>query len=152
MFNRILVPIDFSPPSDAALNYARLLAAQFGASLHLLHVIDDPSASNAFVGDSYAPLTENIRELTLKESRARLQQQLSGADRFRFHVTTDALIGVPATAIVDYALSTGADLIVMGTHGRTGVQHLLLGGVAEEVARHAPCPVFTVRSGAAAAA
>ena len=145
MFSRILVPTDFSPPSDAAMEYARLLAVTFGASLHLLHVIDDPAASTAFVADGYAPATSEIRELTLKEARMRLEQQLSAADRLRFRASTDALIGVPAVAIVDYAFATGASLIVMGTHGRSGLAHLLMGSVAEHVVRTAICPVLTVR-------
>src|SRR5262245_1171968 len=99
MFNRILVPTDFSPPSDAALEYARRLAATFDASLHLLHVIDDPTASEAFISDGYAPTTAGLRELSLKEARLRLEAHLSEPDRLRFRASTDALIGVPAAAI-----------------------------------------------------
>jgi len=146
MFSRILVPTDFSSPSDAAMEYARQLAAKFGASLHLLHVIDDsPVGTTAFVADSYVPPTEGLSELMLKEARKRLERQLSDADRLRFGVSVEALIGVPATAIVDYAFATGTNLIVMGTHGRSGLAHLLMGSVAEHVVRTATCPVLTVR-------
>lgn len=145
MFTRILVPTDFSPPSDAAMEYARLLAVKFDASLHLLHVIDDPASATAFVADSYAPPTEDMRESMLRETRQRLERQLSDADRHRFHVSTDTLIGAPAVVIVDYAYATGANLIVMGTHGRSGLAHLLMGSVAEHVVRTARCPVLTVR-------
>jgi nucleotide-binding universal stress UspA family protein len=145
MFNRILVPTDFSPPSDAALEYARILAAKFGSSLQLLHVIDEPNASSAFVADGYAPNTENIRQGMLMQARERLAQVIKVAERTHIRVTADAVIGMPASAIVDYAAATGTSLVVMGTHGRTGLAHLLMGSVAEHVVRTAPCPVLTVR-------
>ena len=145
MFNRILVPTDFSPPSDAALEYARILAMTYGSTLRILHVVDDPSASSEFVADSFAPSTEEIREGLLTEARERLAHVMSAADRTRFHVHGDAVIGLPAQAIVEHAAATGADLIVMGTHGRTGLAHLLMGSVAEHVVRSATCPVLTVR-------
>lgn len=145
MFTRILVPTDFSPPSDAALEYARLLAAKFGASLHLLHVVDDPTASSAFVADSYAPAGPDLQETFLSDARQRLASLLSHAERDSCDTTTAAAIGVPAATIVDVAAASGVSLIVMGTHGRTGLAHLLMGSVAEQVVRTAPCPVLTVR-------
>jgi universal stress protein A len=145
MFNRILVPTDFSPPSDAALEYARILAAKFGSSLRILHVIDDPTASSDFVADGFAPSTENIRTGLLEHARERLDHLLDLVDRSRHHAHADAVMGLPAAAIIDYAIATGAGLIVMGTHGRTGLAHLLMGSVAEQVVRSAPCPVLTVR-------
>jgi len=145
MFTRILVPTDFSPPSDAAMEYAKRLATTFGSSINFLHVIDDPGAASAFIADGYAPATADLRELALTEARVRLEQLLSAADRRRFRVTTDAIIGVPADTIVDYALATDAAIIVMGTHGRSGLAHLLMGSVAEHVVRTASCPVLTVR-------
>ena len=150
MFNRILVPTDFSPPSDAALEYARILAAKFGSSLQLLHVIDEPNASSAFVADGYAPNTENIRQGMLMQARERLAQVIKVAERTHIRVTADAVIGMPASAIVDYAAATGTSLVVMGTHGRTGLAHLLMGSVAEHVVRTASCPVLTVRHAMAA--
>ena len=145
MFSRILVPTDFSPPSDAALEYARILAAKFSSSLQLLHVIDEPDATSAFVADGFAPTTDNIREALLWQARERLARAMNGVDRTRFHAKADAVIGMPAAAIVDYATATGTSLIVMGTHGRTGLAHLLMGSVAEHVVRTARCPVLTVR-------
>lgn len=145
MFNRILVPTDFSPPSDAALEYARILAAKFGSSLQLLHVIDEPNASSAFVADGFAPNTESIREGMLMQARERLAQVMKVVERTHIHVTADAVIGMPASAIVDYAAATGTSLVVMGTHGRTGLAHLPMGSVAEHVVRAAPCPVLSVR-------
>lgn len=145
MFTRILVPTDFSPPSDAALEYARMLAAKFGASLRLLHVIDEPTPASNFVADGYAPTTDDIRDALLTQARGRLAYAMNVADRTHFHATANAVIGMPAPAIVDYAAATGTDLIVMGTHGRTGLAHMLMGSVAEHVVRTAGCPVLTVR-------
>ena len=145
MFSRILVPTDFSPPSDAALEYARILAAKFGSSLRILHVIDDPTASSDFVADGFAPSTEDIRTTMLEQARTRLEGLTNQVDRTRYHAHADAVMGMPAPTIIDYAAATHASLIVMGTHGRTGLAHLLMGSVAEQVVRTAPCPVLTVR-------
>jgi universal stress protein A len=144
MFSRILVPTDFSPPSDAALEYARMLAAKFGSTLRILHVIEDPSESD-FVGDGFAPSTEEIRKTLVEHARKRLDHLMTLVDRSRYHAHADAVLGTPAATIIDYAGATGTSLIVMGTHGRTGLAHLLMGSVAEQVVRTAPCPVLTVR-------
>jgi universal stress protein A len=150
MFNRILVPTDFSAPSDAALEYARILAATFGSTLRILHVVDDPSSSSDFVSDGFSPSTREIQEALTGHARKRLEHLMTSVDRSRYHAYVDAVIGTPATAIIDYAGATGTSLIVMGTHGRTGMAHLLMGSVAEEVVRTAPCPVLTVRQVAVA--
>ena len=149
MFNRILVPTDFSPPSDAALEYARMLAAQFGSTLRILHLIEDPNESD-FVADGFAPSTEEIRNTLVEHGRKRLDHLMTLVDRSRYHAHADALLGTPAATIIDYAGATGTSLIVMGTHGRTGLAHLLMGSVAEQVVRTAPCPVLTVRQVATA--
>ena len=145
MFSRILVPIDFSATSEAALEYARILAAQFGSSLRVLHVIDDPTASSDFVADGFSPSTENIRTALVREARERLEQLLTPTDRILFCAHVDTVLGSPAATIVAHASVTGSGLIVMGTHGRTGLAHLLMGSVAEQVVRSATCPVLTVR-------
>ena len=145
MFSRTLVPTDFSPPSDAALEYARILAAKFGSTLRILHVIDDPSHSSEFVADGFAPSTEAIRIALIEHARKRLDHLMNLVDRARYNSHADAVLGTPAEAIIDYAGATGTSLIVMGTHGRTGLAHLLMGSVAEQVVRTAPCPVLTVR-------
>jgi nucleotide-binding universal stress UspA family protein len=146
MFSRILVPTDFSPPSDAALEYARILAAaKFGSSLRILHVIDDPTASSDYVADRFAPSTEDIRTRLVEHARKRLDHLMNLVDPSRYHVHADAVLGLPAAAIVDYATATDTSLIVMGTHARTGLTHLLMDGVAEQVVLTAPCPVLTVR-------
>ena len=145
MFSRILVPIDFSPASDAALQYARALADKFGSSLQLLHVIEEPTVSSDFVADGFAPGTDGIREALLAQARASLSRLVNATDRAHGLVRVDVVMGAPASAIVDYARATGAHLIVMGTHGRTGLAHLLMGSVAEHVVRTAPCAVLTAR-------
>jgi len=144
MFSRILVPTDFSPPSDAALEYARILAAKFGSPLQILHVIDDPTSASEFVPDGFAPSTEDIRTGLLAQAHTRLERLMNRVDCSRYHAHAQAVLGLPAQSIVDYARATGTGLIVMGTHGRTGLAHLLMGSVAEQVVRTAPCPVLTV--------
>jgi len=145
MFRRILVPTDFSPTSDAALEYARILAAKFGSSVQILHVIDDPTAASEFVPDGFAPSTDGIRTALLDQAHTRLERLMNLVDRSRHHAHAEAVLGLPAQSIIDYATATGIGLIVMGTHGRTGLAHLLMGSVAEQVVRTAPCPVLTVR-------
>jgi nucleotide-binding universal stress UspA family protein len=148
---RILVPTDFSEPSDAALDYATALARTVGASLHLLHVFDDAYASaSALAVEMYAPIPADLRERLLEEGKARLRERAIALDDQGIHATAAVYTGPPAAAIADYAAAQRIDLIVMGTHGRGGVAHLLLGSVAERVVRTAPCPVLTVRSTTAA--
>jgi nucleotide-binding universal stress UspA family protein len=144
-FDRILVPIDFSEYSDAALRYAIALARQFGSSLYLLHVLDDPFATGAWASEIAVPETPGLRDSLRREAEQRLNRYFSPEGWTRFRVTTEAVTGSPAQSIVDFARDCAADLIVMGTHGRTGVAHLLVGSVAERVVRLAPCPVLAVR-------
>lgn len=142
-FRHILVPTDFERASTAALNYARDIAARFGARLSLLHVITDPKATGLWTPEVYVPASPETRGAFLRGSRQRLSSTLPSADLERFRVTLEARIGPAAKVIVDYARENGVDLIVMGTHGRRGVAHLMLGSVAERVVRYAPCPVLT---------
>jgi len=144
-FTRILVPTDFSAPSNGALASAKTLATRFGASLHLLHVLDDPFVAGAFAADVYAPPPAGLRESWLKGAETLLATQLAPEEKADFHSTTAVVFGPPARAIVEYAGTHGIDLIVMGTHGRGGMAHLLIGSVAERVVRTALCPVMTVR-------
>ena len=144
MFNRILVPTDFSPPSDAALEYARAIAKRFGATLHVLHILDDPYRT-AFASEVYVPELEGLRDELLADAVARLKDRLQASDVRELRATTAAVIGMPSSSIVDYAGLHDIDLIIMGTHGRGGMSHLLMGSVAERVVRTAPCPVLTVR-------
>ena len=144
-FTRILVPTDFSAPSNGALAFAKALAIKFGASLHLLHVLDDPFVAGAFAADVYAPPPAGLRESWLKGAETLLNAQLAPEEQTRFRSTTAVVFGPPARAIIEYAGTHDVDLIVMGTHGRGGMAHLFVGSVAERVVRTAPCPVLTVR-------
>jgi len=141
-FKTILVATDFSRASEHALEYAQALARSFGGTLHLLHVVPDPVLASAW-SDAYA------YDLTALGERLRVeavQQLVARAQSIRdVSVTTEAIIGVPATLISLTAAERGVDLIVMGTHGRSGFSHLFLGSVAERVVRTAPCPVLTMR-------
>lgn len=131
----VLVPIDFSDRSREALAYARSLAARCGATVELLHVVD-PVAIDGFVGHANPVVWVEA----LEDSRRKLRD-LAGADPHK------VLEGRPADLIVDHAQAVKADLIVMGSLGRTGLERLLVGSVAERVVRLAPCPVLIVREG-----
>jgi nucleotide-binding universal stress UspA family protein len=136
MFARILVATDFSAPSEAALVYGRALADKFDAALHLIHVAD-----NLFL---HAVVSDR-RSLENAATR-RLQDRLTDEDRLRGAVAVVEQSNEPADEILRYAKAADIDLIVMGTHGRTGLARVVLGSVAETVVRTAPCPVLTVRS------
>jgi nucleotide-binding universal stress UspA family protein len=143
---KILVPTDFSEGSEPAVQYAAMMARVLKAHLCLVHVIQ-PYAyamTETFnVVDHYSAL-KAIAEPLLDQARKGLQK--AGVS-----VETDLLSGVAHREILKAARRIKADLIVMGTHGRSGVDHLLLGSVAEKVVRLSPCPVLTVRTAAKAA-
>ena len=153
-FNRILVPVDFSAHSDLALRHATTLADRFGATVEVLHVVEDPFVSGAWsTGVSVPNIPELLTDL-VKAARAKLDDMKAAAAskglRLTATVLTTVLTGEPADSISDYARTGEFDLIVMGTHGRRGVSHALIGSVAERVVRKAPCPVLTVRETAPA--
>jgi nucleotide-binding universal stress UspA family protein len=146
----ILVPTDFSEPAVAALNYGRTLAAQFGATLHVVHVVEDlmlkAITAEGFV--TYMPdLQRQLEEAARKRLDAVIAGQAAGAARI---VPTIITSNSAAEAIATFAKDARVDVIVIGTHGRSGVSRLLLGSVAERVVRTAPCPVLTVHAGAGA--
>ena len=142
---RILVATDFSAASASALEFAKTLATRFDASLHLLHVLEDPYITGAFAPDIYAPPPAGLRESWLHSAETTMAALITEADKTTFNLTTDVVFGPIAQTIVERASQIGADLIVMGTHGRGGVAHLLMGSVAERVVRTAECPVLTTR-------
>jgi universal stress protein A len=142
---RILVPTDFSPPSAAALAMAKELAARFGASIHLLHVLEDPYATAGLAAEVYGYIPQGLKESWQKTAEMHMLAAFPEREREPFRATAAVAFGSPARTIVEYADANGFDLIVMGTHGRGGVAHLLLGSVAERVVRTAFCPVLTVR-------
>lgn len=141
---KILYPTDFSEPSKVALEYAAELARQFGAELEILHVMFDETQVVSF----YLPqvtmqsLSTDIETGSAKQLDDFIQSQpsLKGVN-----YTTKLIKGTPFIEITKHAKDTAADMIVIGTHGRTGLDHVLFGSTAEKVVRKAPCPVFTVR-------
>lgn len=137
---RILVPTDFSEPAEAALIYALGLAAKLGAKVSVVHVFDDQSG--ILVGE-YVPMPAEMRSNILADLRRRLNEVVTKLGHSELN--PEVLIGPTARSIVESARDSKADLIVMGTNGRHGVAHLLLGSVAERVVRTAACPVLTVR-------
>ena len=145
-FTGILVPTDFSELSGVALEFGQELAERCGASLHLLHVIEDPFVAGAIPSEVYVPDVPALRASLVTEAEAQLASLVPDRVRDALRVTTEVLVGNAASAICEAAAATPCDLIVMGTHGRTGVAHLFLGSVAEKVVRTAPCPVLTIRS------
>jgi nucleotide-binding universal stress UspA family protein len=144
-FRRILVPTDFSAPSDVALDCARRMAAGFAASVHLLHVLPEVSGSRASASELFVAEPPDARSMRLIDARDRLNHRITADDRVTLRATSEVIIGSPAEIIVDYAADNHFDLIVMGTHGRTGMAHLLIGSVAERVVRTAGCPVLTTQ-------
>ena len=148
--NRILVPVDFSAHSEKAIRYATTLANKFGARLSLLHVIEDPFMTGAWQADVFVPnIPELINDL-IKAAQSRMAEHKKHLAAHGFLVEIVVITGRPASAIVEQASAGRFDVIVMGTHGRTGLTHALLGSVAERVVRTAPCPVLTVRETAPA--
>jgi nucleotide-binding universal stress UspA family protein len=144
VIRKIVVPTDFSAASDKALEYAATLATTLNASIHLVHVVEDPFAAGGG-WEFYIPDSQDLSERLFEQSLARLSITASEFDSRNIDVTTEIRRGSPTEGIISAATDSGADLIVMSTHGRTGLPHLLLGSVAERVIRGARCPVLAVR-------
>ncbi len=142
--HRILVPTDFSKFSQIALTYAAALAEKFDAELFLLHVVQDLAV---FIPDMITvapPPAPTVEQMTRAVHGAfdRLIKE-NHLERFKTH--RDVREGTPFYEIVRYAKEMAVDLIIMGTHGHSGLAHMLLGSVTEKVVRKAPCPVLTIR-------
>jgi nucleotide-binding universal stress UspA family protein len=141
----ILVATDFSEASDTALAYGRELAGRFGAALHVLHVAENIYITT-FGAETYCAVAPNLQRQVEDDARAQLDALLIDSDRSGPPAKPIVMTSSsPAFAIIDYAAEGGIDLIVMGTHGRGALAHLLMGSVAEKVVRLASCPVLTVR-------
>ena len=138
---RILVPIDFSDCSKKALQYALPLAKEHQAAITLLYVVPAAYSAEEYTGIGYAQLQASLKEGGEKEL-AKL-----AVDEVRGEIATDSLVrvGSPAREIVETARELPADLVVISTHGRTGLRHVFLGSIAEHVVQRAPCPVLVVR-------
>ena len=141
---RILFPTDFSSHANQVLKYAVLLAQRFGAELYLFHAIvmyeDDPNNPD----HRFPDLTESVTQIQQIASD-RLENSYSEYSNLPIRVFKEARRGISAyEEIVSFAEEKEIDLIVIGTHGRSGLSHLLLGSVTEKVVRYAPCPVLTI--------
>jgi len=138
MYDRILVPTDGSPSMQSVVDHARELAAIHDAELHGLYVVDTGSFATLPVEMTW----DGMREMLREEGEMAVSEfaELAGDTP----VETAIRDGNPSDEIIDYAQERDCDAVVMGTHGRGGIDRLLLGSVAERVVRAAPMPVVTV--------
>lgn len=144
--NRILFPTDFSPMASSALPYAMHFASAFHAELHCLHVVDDSYLYWSAMGPEGIPVGPNVEDM-LTVARTRMdtfkREHLQGTSR---PVVTEVRTGRPFAEIIGYARQNRIDLIVLATHGRGAIAHVLLGSTVEKVVRKASCPVMTIRA------
>lgn len=143
-YKRILVPVDGSDLSKKALEKALSLAKEFGSRVTILHVNENVPASWGFPGMEGIEIPEEkIKQQAEEYAENLLDDYREISKKTGLEVHTDVIFGNPANEIIE--ASRDFDLIVMGTHGRGGLLHLLIGGTAEKVVRHACCPVFLIR-------
>ena len=142
-FDKILTAIDFSENSEHAFEYAMTLAKQFQAELTILHVINEPVDLRGFYVPhiSFEQLEKEIEEGAQKMMEQFCQTRMGDFTNYQTAIVT----GIPNEEIIRKAADTGASLIVLGTHGRTGLDHIIFGSTAERVVRSAACPVLTIR-------
>jgi universal stress protein A len=139
----LLVPTDFSEGSKQAFEYAIGVARTCGAKLTLLHVVELPT----YLIDGHAPahMTTALRDYMQESAQQELARLLPEGAGTPVEIARQVALGVPYQKILETAAAEQVDWIVMATHGRTGLSHLVMGSVAERVVRTAPCPVLTVR-------
>ncbi len=140
--SRVLAPVDLSEQSDLVVNHAAALADAYAAPLDLLHVVEEAAYPSAYGLDPLAPSLPNVQD----RAREALETLAGRLDLRTDPINVHVLAGNAARDIVEFADEQEADLIVMATHGRTGLERFLIGSVAEKVVRRAPCPVFTLKS------
>lgn len=141
----VLVPTDFSVTSDVALRYGKALADAFGATLHVVHVIEEPYGQPWAV-EAYGFSLAALQDEWVKEAQHRMTTVLTEEEKSQLKAVTATVLGHPVMEILRYAEENAIDLVVMGTHGRGPLSHVVMGSVAERVVRKACCPVLTVRS------
>lgn len=143
---RILVPLDFSHPSRRALRFAREWATRFGSEICLLHVVEPMNNFSVFGPEPIAMpfLPADFHEQARLEIEKLIHQELPESARVSVHLRD----GTPYDQISIVAQELEVDLIIIATHGYTGLKHVMLGSTAERVVRHAPCPVLTLRRAA----
>jgi nucleotide-binding universal stress UspA family protein len=140
--DRVLVPVDLSEQSTLVVDHAAALASAYGAPIDLLHVVEEAAFPTVYGMDPLSPSQPDVQE----RAREALEALAAETEDLAEPINTHVLAGYAARDIVDFAEEYTSDLIVMATHGRTGLQRFLIGSVAEKVVRSAPCPVFTVKS------
>ena len=137
---KILVPTDFSVHSEKALQYGLELAGKFGSELHLFHVVEPLPV---FFGDGvYVPPDSTAEVIAAAKTKL---EEFDSVSHTRFKVVRSVVEGHPFVEIIQYAKENTIDLVIVGTHGRGAIAHMLLGSEAEKVVRKAPCPVLVVR-------
>ncbi|MCA9027541.1 MAG: universal stress protein [Planctomycetaceae bacterium] len=141
---RILAASDFSECSDHALRYACEFAETFGAELHIVNVTEPPAAAYSEFGIGYVGV-DKLNEDFQRGAEAKLNTVPSPEWQDKLKIVRRAILGSAFVELIQYAKKEGIDLIVMGTHGRGAIAHMLMGSTAEKVVRKAPCPVLTVR-------
>ncbi len=145
-FRKILCPTDFSEPSYEALKWANALAVQFKAALIVVHAIPGlPTLASAHVGAAYKIDLDDYGRRLEGEARETLESLVKNRISPEIRSRVIVIHGDPAKELVKAAGDEQADLIVMATHGRSGLERLVMGSVAERVVRLAPCPVLTIR-------
>lgn len=142
-WKKLLCPIDFSDASREALETAAALAKRHGAALTLFHAYPVPGYT--FPDGSFVASSKMLEELAEQANRHLAEWKAIAVAAGVPSVESATAVGEPAHEIVTFATEKGMDLVVVGTHGRTGLTHALMGSVAERVVRKAPCPVLTVR-------
>jgi nucleotide-binding universal stress UspA family protein len=141
--NTVLVPTDFSETSDVALRYGKALAGAFGASLHVLHVVQEPFAQPWAV-EAYGFSLATLQEDWMREAKTRIEETVTADERTKYRAQLATVLGHPVVEILRYAGEHNVDLVVIGTHGRGPLGHMVMGSVAERVVRKSNCPVLTV--------
>ena len=140
---KILAPIDFSDHARKAFGYARTFAERWDAELHLLNVVE-PAVFPTEAGLTPVGVMKLGDEMETS-AKATIEQLASSPDLSGLKVHTDIAYGRASSAIIEYAGTHNIDMIIIATHGRTGLEHLIFGSTTERVVREAPCPVLTIR-------
>jgi universal stress protein A len=144
-FTRILVATDFSLDSDSAIAYALALAKTIPASVHVVHVVDNPLAAGVWSSEVYTTELAGLQINLVRDAEKQLRSGIRAIDHHGVKITTEVRTGRPAPTIVQCARDRASDLVIIGSHGRTGVARVVMGSVAEHVVRNAPCPVLVIR-------
>lgn len=143
--NRILVPTDFSEFSKPAMVHGCAFAARFESELHLLHVVPTPAMLVPEASGFTAPAMQSESDVMAKDAMKELEKLPGGGWDNGRPIMRDVRTGTAFIEIIEYARANEIDLIVIGTHGRSALMHVLMGSVAERIVRKAPCPVLTVK-------